>query len=114
MYSLCRENKGPDQLCCYYTVDVHHCFSHMQNADFLMGLLSYSTAVKVINFLHTQIIAVIIMYYMSLVMRKPAFCICENKDADQLRGNREADPRLCFHYIDSTISLLPKYDISSL
>ena len=25
---------------------------------------------------------------MSLVMRKPAFCICENKDADQLRGSR--------------------------
>ena len=24
---------------------------------------------------------------MSLVMRKPAFCICENKDADQLRSN---------------------------
>ena len=33
---------------------------------------------------------------MSLVMRKPAFCICENKDADQLRGNHEADQRLCF------------------
>ena len=31
-------------------------------------------------------------------MRKPAFCICENKDADQLRGNREADQRLCFRY----------------
>ena len=44
-------------------------------------------------------------------MRKPAFCICENKDADQLRGNREADQRLCFHYIDSTIPLLPKSDI---
>ena len=29
-------------------------------------------------------------------MRKPAFCICEIKDADQLRGNREADQRLCF------------------
>ena len=28
-------------------------------------------------------------------IRKPAFCICENKDADQLRGNREADQRLC-------------------
>ena len=27
-------------------------------------------------------------YHMSLVMRKAAFCICENKDADQLRGNR--------------------------
>ena len=33
---------------------------------------------------------------LSLVMRKPAFCICENKDADQLRGSREADQRLCF------------------
>ena len=42
-------------------------------------------------------------------MRKPAFCICENKDADQLRGNREADQRLCFRYTDSTISLLPVF-----
>ena len=47
-------------------------------------------------------------------MRKPDFCICENKDADQLRGNREADQRLCFRYMDSTISLLPKFQISSL
>ena len=47
--------------------------------------------------------------HMSLVMRKPTFCICENKDADQLRGNREADRRLCFCYNDSTIPLLPKY-----
>ena len=47
-------------------------------------------------------------FYLSLVVRKLAFCICENKDADQLRGNREADQRLCFRYIDSTISLLPK------
>ena len=51
---------------------------------------------------------------MSRVVRKPAFCICENKGADQLRGNREADQRLCFRIIDSTITLLPKYDISSL
>ena len=29
-------------------------------------------------------------------MRKPAFCLCENKNANQLRGNREADQRLCF------------------
>ena len=47
-------------------------------------------------------------------MRKPAFCICENKDADQLRGNREADQRLCFRYINITIPLLPKYEVSSL
>ena len=47
-------------------------------------------------------------------MRKPAFCICENKDADQLRGNREADQHLCFCYMDSTIPLLSKSEISSL
>ena len=29
-------------------------------------------------------------------MGKPTICIGENKDADQLRGNREADQRLCF------------------
>ena len=42
---------------------------------------------------------------MSRVMRKPDFCICENKDADQLRCNSEADQRLCFRYIDSAIPL---------
>ena len=42
--------------------------------------------------------------YMSLVERKPAFCICENKDADQLRGDRDADQRLCFRYTDSTMN----------
>ena len=47
-------------------------------------------------------------------MRKPAFCLCENKDAGQLRGNREADQRLCLRYIDTTISLLSKSEISSL
>ena len=51
---------------------------------------------------------------MSLVVRKPAFCICENKDADQLRGNREADQRLCFRHTDSTNPLLSKLEISSL
>ena len=47
-------------------------------------------------------------------MRKPAFCICENKDADQLRGNREADQRLCFCYTESTIPLLSKSEIYKL
>ena len=51
---------------------------------------------------------------MSRFTRKPTFCICENKDADQLRGNHEADQCLCFRYTDSTISLLPKSEISSL
>ena len=39
------------------------------------------------------------------VMRKPTFCICENKDADQ---------RLCFRYTDSSIPPLPNSEISSL
>ena len=56
----------------------------------------------------------LITYQLILVMRKPAFCICKNKDADQLRGDREADQRLCFRYTDSTIPLLPKTEISIL
>ena len=47
-------------------------------------------------------------------MGKPTICIGENKGADQLRGNREADPqRLCFRYSDSTIPPLLKSEISS-
>ena len=42
---------------------------------------------------------------LSRVMRKLTFCICEHKDADQLRG---------FGYVDSTIPLLSKSEISSL
>ena len=38
-------------------------------------------------------------------MRKPVFCICENKNADQ---------RLCFRYTDSTIPLLSNPEISSI
>ena len=44
---------------------------------------------------------------MSRVMRKPAYSICENKAV----WYRPADQCLCFHYIDSSIPLLPKYEI---
>ena len=54
------------------------------------------------------------LIHLSRVMRKPSFYICENKDADQLRGDREADQRLCFRYKDSIIPLLSKSEISSL
>ena len=46
-------------------------------------------------------------------MRKPDFRLCENKGADQLHNNCEADQRLCLHYMDSTIPLLLKSKISS-
>ena len=50
---------------------------------------------------------------MSRAMRKPDICICENKYTDKLCGNREADQRLCFRNIDSSIPLLSKSKISS-
>ena len=46
-------------------------------------------------------------------MRKRDYCLCENKGADQLRGNREADQRLCFRYTDSIFPLLLISEISS-
>ena len=33
-------------------------------------------------------------------MKKTMFCICKNKNADQLHGNFKADQCLCFRYID--------------
>ena len=39
-------------------------------------------------------------------MRKPAFCICENKDAAQLRGYREADRRLCAKLIGAFVFVI--------
>ena len=67
-----------------------------------------------IGFFYEEISKIIPYHQMSLVMRKPDFCICENKDADQLRSNCAADQRLCFHYTDSTIPLLPKSKILSI
>ena len=46
-------------------------------------------------------------------MRNLAICKCINKDTNQLGCNREADQRLCFRYIDSTIPLLPIYKIQA-
>ena len=56
---------------------------------------------------------ILLRHNLSRLMGKPTICIGENKDADQLRGNREADQRLCFRYSDSTILLLLKSEISS-
>ena len=52
---------------------------------------------------------------MSRDVRKPDFCLCENKDADQLRGNREADFSV-FVFATQIVQFLlyPKSEISSL
>ena len=54
----------------------------------------------------------LIQEHLSRPMGKPTISIGENKDADQLRGNRETDQRLCFRFSD-TIPLLLKSKISS-
>ena len=43
---------------------------------------------------------------MSHVMRRPEFCICINKGAEQMHGNRAADQHLCFRNMDSASPLL--------
>ena len=53
--------------------DVVHCFLHMLKAGLLMMWL-------IVKLCHD----------------KPAFCICENKGADQLRGKHTADQLLYF------------------
>ena len=80
---------------------------------FLMWLIIEITAL--FTLMKARITFILTIWFgMSRVMRKPAFCICENKGADQLRGNREADQRLCFRYLDSTIPLFSKNKMSSL
>ena len=83
-----------------------HCLATHENTAFdVHSVKPKSILHRIINFP---------LYNMSCVMRKPTICICENKDADQLRSNREADQHLCFRFLDSTIPLLSKYKISSL
>ena len=70
----------------------------------------YKEMVKIIF----QLSSIIIKYTLEPRCEKTNVLICENKDTDQLRGHREADQRLCFRYIDSTIPLLSKSEILSL
>ena len=51
---------------------------------------------------------------LSIVMRKPAFCICENKDADQLRGTAKLISDFVFatRIVQSLFFLNPKFQAS--
>ena len=94
--------------------------SGLHNTE-LAGLDLYvsclDTNIYIFSFLHSMCAkpccSYVIFIHLSRLVGKPIICICENKDADQLRGNREADQRLCFRYSDSTIPLLLKSKISS-
>ena len=83
---------------------IHGAHNQLQSSVYLVFVKLSSLSIVVAMF---DLVHYVGIYNMSLVVRKPAFCICENKDADQLRGYREADQCLCFHYMDSTIPLLP-------
>ena len=50
---------------------------------------------------------------MSHLVGKPTVCLGENKGADQLFSDCEADQRFCFRYTDSTFPILSKSKISS-
>ena len=68
----------------------------------------------VILVLKCDVFAFYLACFMSHIIRKPDFCLCENKDTDQLRSNCEADQRLYFRYSYSTIPPLLVPKISSL
>ena len=55
------------------------------------------------------------MHYLSRVMIKPGFCICENKDADQLRGTAKLISAFIFNtrIVQSIYFLNPKFHGSS-
>ena len=76
----------------------------MQIFDFITSSSTNLCSIKCNIDIH--IIVLSTMIQRSHVIRKPVFCKCENKDADQLRNNCAADQLLCFHYIDSIVPLL--------
>ena len=92
-------------LCCSMACKMHlnKCFLHVLKLNFAKEHSFVAASNLIVNLTY------------ELRREKTGFLhICENKDADQLCGNREADQRLCFCYIESKISLLSKYEISSL
>ena len=100
---LRKKKKGAVQLCSYYcTADLRLGFHICRLLVFWCG--GSNVIIEIID-------PVIIM---SRIVRKRDYCLCENKGADQLRSNCEADQRLCFRYSDSTIPLLLKSEISSV
>ena len=76
--------------------------------------ISYSCKILIINFGMLGLRIKPLKDHMSLIMRKPVFCICENKGTNQLNGNYEVDQHLCFRYVYNTTLLLLKSEISIL
>ena len=82
----------------------HQSNTHYKIGKTLRGRLSMYSHVLIVIFLIKQ------PFFLSRILRKPDFCICENKGADQravtaqLCSNCTADQRICFCYTDSSSS----------
>ena len=66
----------------------------------------------IVILLQLFIILTLITYDLSHGIRKPTICIGENKGADQLLSNCEADQHLCFLETNSTVPFLLRSKIS--
>ena len=80
----------------------------------MMPLAVTAVKLQAVHQLFIMFIHVTVRENMSHIMRKLAFCICKNKDTDQLCSNCTAEQRLCFRFTDSTIFLLLLSKISSI
>ena len=105
MYYPCSENKGADR-----EADLRLCFHLGRLLVFPCG---GSIVINALFLGKQRHITSTSTCYMNRFMRKPDLCLCENKGAEQLCSNCTADQRLCFRYKGSTITLLPKSEISS-
>ena len=108
--SLVTSRLGKDKKCLrvniiYYFCFLNHSVSRFDVIHFILRIIQH--------YVQQSYLQSTVRNKMSRIVRKPDFCLGENKGADQLRGNREADQRLCFRYTDSTIPLLLKSEISS-
>ena len=56
--------------------------------------------------LHGQLVYILLLFVIESHHEKTIFCECVKKGPDRLHGNRAADQRICFRYINSTIPLL--------
>ena len=78
---------------------------HKINLLILKMQINYTKADKTLYFFF-------FFLHLSHHVGKPTICLRENKGADQLRSNCEADQRLCFCFSNSIVPLLLKSEIS--
>ena len=80
-------------------------FAFLRTYHYLLGIVFCTTQFLRVWHCHSEVQKQNILFFisdktiiLSRVTRKPTICICENKGADQLRSNCEADQRLCFRH----------------